>query len=91
MLTSLLEVSTSLLTYLLANPNDFIEIKFDLNTVDSLQGVHAYMNTLVNCHEEIISFCLRKVTHYWGYKEKDFVYYMLGPPWVKTYIVHWFK
>jgi hypothetical protein len=72
---------------LLANPNDFIEVKFDLQTVDTLQGLHAYMNTLINCNEEVISFCLRKVTHYWGYKENDFVFYMLAPPWVKLYIV----
>ena len=45
------------------------------------------MNTLINSNEEVISFCLRKVSHYWGYKEKDFVYYMLAPPWVKTYVV----
>lgn len=51
------------------NPQDYIEIKFDLGTLDTLQGLHAYMNTLLNSNTEIISFCLRKVTHYWGYKE----------------------
>jgi hypothetical protein len=46
----------------IANPNDFIEIKFDLTTIDTLQGLHAYMNTLINSNDEIIKFCLRKVS-----------------------------
>lgn len=61
-------------------------MKFDLTTIDTLQGLHAYMNTLVTANEEIIRFCLRKVTHYWGYKEGNYVYYMVSPPWVKTLV-----
>ena len=38
------------------NPNDQIEIKFDLQTVDTLQGLHAYMNTMLNTNDEIIRF-----------------------------------
>lgn len=45
------------------------------------------MNTLINSNDEIIRFCLRKVSQFWGYKENSFVYYMLAPPWVKLYIV----
>ena len=70
-----------------ANPNDFIEMKFDLTTIDTLQGLHAYMNTLLSCNEEIMRFCLRKVTHFWGFKEGSYVYYMVAPPWVKTLVV----
>ena len=89
MSTSLLEVII-ILKYInisIANPNDFIEIKFDLTTIDTLQGLHAYMNTLINSNDEIIRFCLRKVSSFWGYKENNFVYYMLSPPWVKLYVV----
>jgi len=68
------------------NPNDLIEIKFDLTTVDTLQGLHAYMNTMLNTNEDLIRFCLRKISYYWGYKEGQYSYYMLSPPWVKLYI-----
>jgi hypothetical protein len=71
----------------IANPNDFIEMKFDLTTIDTLQGLHAYMNTLLSSNEEIMRFCLRKVTHYWGFKEANYVYYMVAPPWVRTLVV----
>jgi len=69
------------------NPRDFIEIKFDLSTVDTVQGLHAYMNTLLNQNDEVARFCLRKVSHYWGYREGGFSYYMFAPPWVKVIIV----
>lgn len=51
------------------NPNDQIEIKFDKNTVDTLQGLHAYMNTMLNTNEEVIRFQLKKLPRYWGYRE----------------------
>ena len=38
------------------NPNELIEIKFDMNTVDTLQGLHAYMNTMLNTNDEVIRF-----------------------------------
>jgi len=68
------------------NPNDLIEIKFDLTTVDTLQGLHAYMNTMLNTNEDLVRFCLRKISYYWGFKEGQYSYYMLSPPWVKLYI-----
>jgi hypothetical protein len=61
-------------------------MKFDLTTIDTLQGLHAYMNTMLNSNEDILRFCLRKVTHYWGFKEGTYVYYMVAPPWVKTLV-----
>lgn len=73
--------------YLIANPHDFIEMKFDLTTIDTLQGLHAYMNTLLTANEDVMSYCLKKVTHYWGYKEQNYVYYMVAPPWVKVLVV----
>lgn len=71
----------------IANPSDMIEIKFDLTSLDSLQGLHAYMTTLINSNSEVLRFCLRKVTGFWGHKENGFIYYMVAPPWVKLYVV----
>jgi hypothetical protein len=61
-------------------------MKFDLTTIDTLQGLHAYMNTLLSSNEDIMSFCLRKVTHFWGFKEGNYVYYMVAPPWVRSLV-----
>ena len=47
------------------NPNDLIEIKFDIETTDTAHGLNAYMNTLMNTNEFIAAFNLRKVTQYW--------------------------
>ena len=49
------------------NPNDLIEIKFDIETADSAHGLNAYMNTLMNSNEIIACYNLRKVTQYWPY------------------------
>ena len=84
-------VSIFLITFKIANPNDFIEIKFDLTTIDTLQGLHAYMNTLLYNNEEVMRFCLRKISHFWGYKEANYIYYMLAPPWVRVIIVRIFS
>ena len=37
----------------LANPKDFIEVKFDTSTIDNLQGLHSYMNTLLGSNDDI--------------------------------------
>ena len=91
MSTSCLEVSLppKVDLGLVANPNDFIEIKFDVDTVDNLLGLHSYMNTMLNTNDDVIRYQLRKISHYWGYREQgsNFVYYMLAPPWLKIYIV----
>ena len=68
------------------NPNDQIEIKFDMQTVDTLQGLHAYMNTMLNTNDDVIRYQLKKLPRYWGYREENFVYYMRTPPWVKLFI-----
>ena len=82
------EVSPRLvLKMVLANPNDFIEIKFVIDTVDNLLGLHSYMNTMLNTNEDVIRYQLRKISYYWGYRQGNFVYYMLAPPWIKVYIV----
>ena len=68
------------------NPNDQIEIKFDRNTIDTLAGLHAYMNTMLNTNDEVIRYQLRKLPRYWGYREDNYIYYMLTPPWVKMFV-----
>lgn len=65
------------------NPEEFIEIKFDGQTIDTTKGLHAYMNTLLHNDEEIMGYDLRRVIHFWGYKEEQYIYYMLAPSWVK--------
>jgi len=35
------------------NPKDFIEVKFDTTTIDNLQGLHSYMNTLVGSNDDL--------------------------------------
>jgi len=49
------------------NPNDLIEIKFEIDSTESAHGLNAYMNTLMNTNELISSYNLRKVTQYWPY------------------------
>lgn len=65
------------------NPDSFIEIKFDQKSVDTDHGLKAYMNTLIQSHEVISQFNLRRVIKFWGYKLKGHVYFMLAPPWIK--------
>lgn len=68
------------------NPEEMIEIKFDGKTIDTTQGLHAYMNTLIRSNQEIMQYDLRKIIHYWGYKEGQYIYYVLAPTWVKLKI-----
>lgn len=60
-----------------------------MDTVDNLLGLHSYMNTMLNTNADVIKYQLRKISHYWGYRESgsNFVYYMLAPPWLKVFIV----
>ena len=44
------------------------------------------MNTMLNTNDDVIRFQLKKLPRYWGYRESNFVYYMLTPPWVKLFI-----
>lgn len=38
------------------NPEDFIEMRFDLTSLDSPKGLHAYMNNLVNMSDLLIKY-----------------------------------
>lgn len=68
------------------NPEEMIEIKFDGKTIDTTRGLHAYMNTLIHTNQEIMNYDLRRIIHYWGYKERQYIYYVLAPAWVKLKI-----
>ena len=70
----------------IANPKDFIEVKFDTTTIDNLQGLHSYMNTLLGNNDDLQRYQIRKVSYYWGYHENNYVYYMLCPPWIRLIV-----
>ena len=53
------------------NPEDFIEIRFDNESIDAPKGLHAYMNTLVNTTDILIKFRLKRIVEYWGLKSDD--------------------
>lgn len=65
------------------NPEDFIEMRFDSTSLDSPKGLHAYLNNLINSHEMVLKYQLRRVSEYWGIfgEEGIYIYYMLAPPW----------
>ena len=65
------------------NPESFIEIKFDMKSIDTELGLKAYMNTLITTHEVISQFNLKRVLKYWGYHDEKHVYFMLAPPWLR--------
>ena len=48
------------------NPEDYIELRFTLSSIDAPSGLKAYMGTLVDSDPEMISFQLRRVAQYWG-------------------------
>lgn len=66
-----------------SNPEDYIEIRLDFDSVDAPKGLHAYMNTLINTNDFTIKYRLRKIPKYWGIRSEDgqFIYYMIAPHW----------
>ena len=65
------------------NPDSFVEVKFDMKSVDTELGLKAYMNTLVKTHDVISQFQFRRVIKFWGYRDNGFMYFMLAPNWIK--------
>lgn len=53
--------------------------------MDAPKGLHAYMNTLINTHDIMIKYRLKRIVKYWGLKSEDgsYIYYMIAPHWVK--------
>ena len=48
------------------NPEDLIEIRFEVDSLDSPQGLHTYLNNLVNSNEFVMKYQLRRVSQYWN-------------------------
>ena len=49
-----------------SNPDDYIELRFQVTTDDVPTGLHAYLNVLIDQDEYLTKFCLSKVVEYWG-------------------------
>lgn len=50
------------------NPEDYIELRFSMSSVDAPQGLKAYMNNLVDQDEHMLQYQLRRVTQFWGFR-----------------------
>ena len=48
------------------NPEDYIELRFSMSSIDAPSGLKAYMSTLVDQDELMLKYQLRRVTKYWG-------------------------
>jgi len=48
------------------NPEDFIELRFEVESVDSPAGLRTYLNNLVNSNEFVLKYQLRRVSPYWN-------------------------
>ena len=68
------------------NPEEMIEIKFECNTEDTEKGLKIYMNNFISANTVNRKYGLRRVSHYWGYKEDNYIYYMVAPPWVRLLV-----
>lgn len=67
------------------NETDCWVLKIPLGgTVDSMEGMNAYMNVFARCNDLCIQYQLVKVIEFWGTDPGDgSLYYVLRPPWVK--------
>lgn len=68
------------------NPEEMIEVKFDTDVEDTEKGLQIYMNNMISSHSVMRKYGLRRVPHFWGFRDKDHIYYMLAPPWVKLLV-----
>ena len=50
------------------NPEDYIELRFSMSSIDAPSGLKAYMGTLVDQDEMMLRWQLRRVTQFWGLK-----------------------
>lgn len=48
------------------NPDDYIELRFQISSVDAPSGLKAYMNVLVDSDEYLMRYQLRKVVEFWS-------------------------
>ena len=68
------------------NPKDFIEVKFDQESLEKPQALKSYMNTLVNSNDDLLEYKIKKVSFYWDYHEGNYIYYMFSPPWIRLIV-----
>ena len=50
------------------NPEDYIELRFSMSSIDAPSGLKAYMGTLVDQDDQMLQYQLRRVTQFWGIK-----------------------
>ena len=50
------------------NPEDYIELRFSMSSIDAPSGLKAYMGTLVDQDDQMLRYQLRRVTQFWGLK-----------------------
>mmetsp|Transcript_21169 Transcript_21169/g.25473 ORF Transcript_21169/g.25473 Transcript_21169/m.25473 type:complete len:248 (+) Transcript_21169:184-927(+) len=68
-----------------ANDDEHWVIRFNLDTIDSEQGLVTYMNILLRCNELVLKYQLSKVVEQWDVKPGDgSIYFTVRPPWVKA-------
>lgn len=48
------------------NPEDYIELRFSMSSIDAPSGLKAYMGTLVDQDDQMFKYQLRRVTQFWG-------------------------
>ena len=51
------------------NPEDYIELRFSLSSIDAPSGLKAYMGNLVDQDEQMLRYQLRRVTQFWGMRQ----------------------
>mmetsp|Transcript_20823 Transcript_20823/g.58033 ORF Transcript_20823/g.58033 Transcript_20823/m.58033 type:complete len:390 (-) Transcript_20823:78-1247(-) len=65
------------------NQQDCWVLKIDISTVESLEGLLAYMNVFVRCNKLVNQYGLTKAAEFWHTQPEDGnVYYVVRPPWV---------
>jgi len=78
-----------------ANEEEQWVIRFLISSVDSEEGLVAYMNVMLRCNAVVQKYKLTKVVEHWNVKPGDgHLYFTLRPPWVQSrpvetyYVLH---
>jgi hypothetical protein len=64
------------------NANKCIELRVFLNSIENLDSMTYYVNTLINKTPEFLKYCLKKVPAKWGVKVNQYLVFTLAPGWV---------
>ena len=65
--------------------DDRIVVRFELESVDSERGLHAYMNVFAETGDVPTQYTLTRITEDWHSKPGDgYLYYMFRPPWSRV-------